>query len=121
VLDSIDTDRLIFHRLYRQHIQIENFRSVKDLSKLGRDLTKLIIVDNIAENFKLQPENGIVIKTWRDDMRDNALLELAQILLEIVKKRVKDVRKALVYLRELMKRQVVRGDNVSLTLDNFVE
>jgi len=34
---------------------------VKDISKIGRDLNKTIIVDNMAENFKLQPDNGIYI------------------------------------------------------------
>lgn len=91
------------------------------MSKLGRDLTKIIIVDNIAENFKLQPENGIVIKTWRDDMKDTALNEVANILLEIIHKQVNDVRKALVYLRELMRSQYEKGESISLSLANFVE
>jgi len=33
----------------------------------------MIIVDNVAENFQLQPDNGIFIKTWLDDPLDNAL------------------------------------------------
>jgi len=40
---------------------------IKDLSKLGRDLSKTIIVDNIAENFVLQKDSGIFISTWYDD------------------------------------------------------
>jgi TFIIF-interacting CTD phosphatases, including NLI-interacting factor len=40
---------------------------VKDLGNLGRDLSKTIIVDNLAENFALQPDNGIFIKTWLND------------------------------------------------------
>jgi TFIIF-interacting CTD phosphatase-like protein len=50
---------------------------IKDLSNLGRDLDKTIIVDNITENFLLQPENGISIKSWFDDPDDTALLDLA--------------------------------------------
>jgi len=53
---------------------------LKDLSKLGRDLSKTLIVDNVAENFQLQPENGIFIKTWTDDPLDNALEELSPLL-----------------------------------------
>jgi CTD small phosphatase-like protein 2 len=53
---------------------------IKDLSKLGRDLTKTLIVDNIAENFKYQQENGIKIKSWYDDMEDTALYLLQPIL-----------------------------------------
>ena len=34
---------------------------IKDLSKLGRDLTKILIIDNNKDNFSLQPENGLHI------------------------------------------------------------
>lgn len=51
VLDQLDTGKWISHRLYRQHTTIENGNFVKDLSKIGRDLTKTIIIDNVAENF----------------------------------------------------------------------
>lgn len=37
-------------------------------------------MDNVAENFKLQPDNGIFIKTWYDDPEDTALLELTPLL-----------------------------------------
>ena len=40
----------------------------------------MIIVDNVAENFQLQPDNGIFIKSWFDDMSDKALNELAPLL-----------------------------------------
>jgi len=62
------------------------------LSLIGRDLKRTIIVDNIAENFQLQPDNGIFIKTWIDDPQDNALLELSPLLKEIAIKNVDDVR-----------------------------
>jgi len=54
---------------------------LKDLSKLGRDLSKTLIVDNLPENFRMQPDNGIAIKAWYDDHEDNALLELAPVLI----------------------------------------
>jgi CTD small phosphatase-like protein 2 len=53
---------------------------LKDLSKIGRPLNKTIIIDNVAENFSLQPENGILIKSWFDDIKDAALIELSPIL-----------------------------------------
>jgi len=43
---------------------------IKDLSKLGRPLQSTIIVDNLAENFLLQKDNGIFIRTWYDDVND---------------------------------------------------
>ena len=70
----------IDHRLYRDHtIQCMDV-FIKDLSQLGRDLDKTIIVDNITENFLLQPDNGISIKSWFDDPDDTALADMAPLL-----------------------------------------
>jgi CTD small phosphatase-like protein 2 len=52
-LNFLDNVVCIKHRLYRQHALPFNGYYVKDLSRLGRDLTKTIIVDNIAENFQM--------------------------------------------------------------------
>ena len=64
ILDSIDPQKRISHRLYREHTRIEDYTSIKDLSMIGRDLSRSIIIDNIASNFKFQPRNGIAISTW---------------------------------------------------------
>lgn len=89
VIDRIDPERLICHRLYRQHALPWGPIFVKDLSRLGRDLDKIIIVDNVQENFMLQPNNGIFILTWYDDLEDNALTALTPLLEELVTQRVK--------------------------------
>jgi len=80
VLDSIDKPGYISYRMYRQHASPKGMVFVKDLSRIGRPLEKTIIVDNVAENFSRQPDNGIFIKSWFDDMSDTALLELAPLL-----------------------------------------
>jgi CTD small phosphatase-like protein 2 len=80
VLDQIDKEKRISYRMYRQHASPTGMVFIKDLSKIGRPLNKTIIVDNVAENFTLQPDNGIFIKSWFDDMNDTALLELAPLL-----------------------------------------
>ena len=77
-----------------------------------------MIVDNVAENFQLQPDNGVFIRTWIDDPHDNALEELAPLLKEIVVKGVRDVREALHIFRMQMMEQVQRGIlKPQLTLD----
>jgi len=43
----------------------------------------------------LQPDNGIFISTWYDDMRDRFLDEITPLLREIVEKKCPDVKKAL--------------------------
>jgi Dullard-like phosphatase family protein len=45
VLDRIDKKRVISHRLFREHCVMHNGGYVKDLSRLGRDLSNIIIVD----------------------------------------------------------------------------
>ena len=45
---------------------------------------KIIIVDNMPQNFRLQKENGINIKAfWGEDSSDNVLAELGIILVNI--------------------------------------
>lgn len=80
ILDRLDTQNWISHRLYRNHCDLQGNVFQKDLSKLGRDLSKTLIVDNSAENFQLQPDNGIYIKSWYDDPEDKALPQLAPLL-----------------------------------------
>lgn len=53
ILDVLDSSRdMIKYRLYRQHTQYDDGVYVKDLSLLGRDMKKTIIIDNIKENFE---------------------------------------------------------------------
>ena len=100
-LSFLENVGCIKHRLYRQHALPFKGYYLKDLSRLGRDLDKTIIVDNIAENFALQPKNGILIKTWISDAKDTSLFELAPLLLKISECKCKDVKDFLqLYHRE---------------------
>jgi CTD small phosphatase-like protein 2 len=94
ILNVLDRDGMhIMHRLYRQHtIVTEEGIYLKDLARLGRDLSKTIIVDNIAENFERQEENGIEIRTWVDDLMDNELETMSTFLRALVEAQVRDVR-----------------------------
>jgi Dullard-like phosphatase family protein len=85
LLTAIEKDKKYFdYKLYRQHTIIYNNEIVKDISKIGRPLDKIIIVDNLVQNFRLQKENGIMIKPfWGEDNYDNALIELKDILNKI--------------------------------------
>lgn len=59
---------------------------------MGRDLTRTIIIDNLAENFNYTtPLNGIWVESWYDDMDCNVLSLLIPFLKDIVINRY-DVR-----------------------------
>ncbi len=94
ILDCIDKDRrLIHHRLYREHcVKLAENLYIKDLRVLGRDLTKVIMVDNTPYAFAAQTENGYPIVPYYDDRDDRELVKLAKYLREI--RDVEDVRKA---------------------------
>lgn len=53
---------------------------VKDLSRLGRQLDRTIIIDHDPGAFMLQPENGIQIKEYYGDTDDNELESLIDLL-----------------------------------------
>ena len=60
--------------MYRQHTVINDCgNNIKDLSKLGRDIKKMIIIDNTKVNFQKQMENGLHIKDFYDDVQDEEL------------------------------------------------
>ena len=101
IIDAIEKKGIAFeYRLYRIHTVVINNDFVKDLSRLGRDLSRIIIVDNMEQNYKLQPENGITIRPfWGKDANDMALIDLLRILVEIAKKNM-DVRDGISFFKE---------------------
>ena len=101
ILDLIDKNKIFFDkRLYRQHTIIKDNFVVKDLSKLGRDLSKIIILDNLPQNYELQKENGIFIRNFYGDDNDDALKELIPILTNITKNPNNDIRVELKKMKE---------------------
>ncbi|KYQ90031.1 dullard-like phosphatase domain containing protein [Tieghemostelium lacteum] len=75
----------ISHSLYQEDtikmcINGKN-RSVKDLSTLGRDLSKTILIDDSPYSGYLQPANCITISSWYSDSTDTELLYLKNKLL----------------------------------------
>jgi Dullard-like phosphatase family protein len=96
IIDAIEQDKKYFeYRLYRDHTILIDMDFVKDLSKLGRDLSKVIIVDNMEQNYKLQKSNGIAIRPfWGKDSDDSALSDLSEILIKIAERKL-DVRTGL--------------------------
>ncbi|KAM1347371.1 hypothetical protein PS2_036310 [Malus domestica] len=73
VLDRLDRKRVISHRLFRDTCTEVNGRFVKDLAIQGRDLSRLVIVDDNPNAYSFQPENAIPILPFVDDVADREL------------------------------------------------
>ena len=68
VISEIDKSGRINHFLYRESCKIFNGKYIKDLSRLGRPLISIILIDDIPYSYKLQPRNGVHIPQMRTMM-----------------------------------------------------
>lgn len=82
IINYIDPEKHIKYRLYRESCTSFSGCFVKDLSKIGRDLQRVIIVDNSPSAYMLQPYNAIAITDWIDDAEDRELDTIMDFLIK---------------------------------------
>lgn len=93
VLAHIDPQQRIHGRLYRGSCVLHAGSYVKDLSRLGRDVGRTVLVDNSTASGLFQPENLLVSDTWIEDPSDVGLLDILRVLMTL--RDCDDVRMAL--------------------------
>ncbi|XP_028249503.1 carboxy-terminal domain RNA polymerase II polypeptide A small phosphatase 1-like isoform X2 [Parambassis ranga] len=76
VSDLLDKWGAFRSRLFRESCVFHKGNYVKDLSRLGRDLKKVIIIDNSPASYIFHPDNAVPVASWFDDMSDTELLDL---------------------------------------------
>jgi len=80
VLDKLDPNHVIQHRLFRHNCTFSGGGFVKDLSRVGRKLNRTLIIDNSAPAFAFHPNHSILIESWFDDPNDTELVKLTSFL-----------------------------------------
>uniref|UniRef100_A0A8U7MTW8 protein-serine/threonine phosphatase n=5 Tax=Passeriformes TaxID=9126 RepID=A0A8U7MTW8_CORMO len=76
VADLLDKWGAFRARLFRESCVFHRGNYVKDLSRLGRDLRRIIIVDNSPASYIFHPDNAVPVASWFDNMADTELLDL---------------------------------------------
>lgn len=100
VMLVLDPSHQIKHRRFRQHTdEVLQGIHVKHVDLLGRDIRRVVLIDNSPFSFLGNPENGIPILSYRGDTNDTELLRVQTILTEL--EHVEDVRPVLTELYNL--------------------
>ena len=111
IISQIEARNKYFdYNLYREHSFLYGKEFLKDISRIGRDMKKIIIVDNIANNFKLNPENGIQISPYFGEYskNDTVLFELKKLLIMFHKVGYEDLRVAIKDYSKDIKNNITR-------------
>jgi len=93
VVNSLDKTGCIMHRLYRDATHYKDGIHIKDLSRLNRNVNKMIIIDDDPEEVAFHPDNLIRVKPYTDptDFSDDTLEKITPFLIEIAREGYTDV------------------------------
>jgi Dullard-like phosphatase family protein len=93
LLDRLDPDgQIIHHRLFRESCVLWQGNYIKDMSLLGRDERRTILVDNSPASYLLQPQNALPCSSFFDDKTDTELVRLERFLTFLARQNGEDVR-----------------------------
>lgn len=76
VADLLDKWEVFRTRLFRESCVFHRGNYVKDLSRLGRALEQVVIVDNSPASYIFHPQNAVPVTSWFDDEDDRELYDL---------------------------------------------
>jgi len=124
VIDALDTSELCQHRLYREHCTFMYNVFIKDLTRLGRRMEDILILDNSPISYLFQKQNALPIKTWLEDRNDIELYKYLRLLEYLAK--VDDVRPVITRIVDQdtnqidfdMFDQIYNGKGIDLYLDS---
>jgi len=92
VIDSLDPNGYVMHRLFRDSTNYHNGVHCKDLSWLNRPLGKIVALDDDPAALQFQPDNLIMVKPFDNhDVEDNTLERITPLLVEISREGYDDI------------------------------
>jgi len=93
VVNELDKQGCIMHRIYRDGTYYHNGVHVKDLSKLNRNINRMIVIDDDLAEVQFHPENVVRVKPYTDptDRTDNTLARITPFLIEIARENHSDI------------------------------
>ena len=114
IIEQIENNRKLFdYNLYREHCVLVGRKFVKDISRIGRDMKRIIMVDDIPENLEKHSENGILIMPYNgeeDNDKDRVLYELKKLLILFYKIGYEDLRNAIKSYRNEIYDKITMGN-----------
>jgi len=93
VVNELDKQGCIMHRIYRDGTYYHNGIHVKDLNKLNRNIDRMIVIDDDPAEVQFNPENLVRVKPYTDpnDRSDNTLARITPFLIEIARENHSDI------------------------------
>jgi len=95
VIDLLDIHKVVDWRLFRESCTPFKGAYVKDMGRMGRDISQIMILDNSPHSYLFNRENAIPCETWYNDTTDRELEEIIPLLERLADPSVLDVRKEL--------------------------
>eukprot|EP01126_Amoeba_proteus_P013991 TRINITY_DN1603_c0_g1_i19.p1 TRINITY_DN1603_c0_g1~~TRINITY_DN1603_c0_g1_i19.p1 ORF type:complete len:302 (-),score=52.60 TRINITY_DN1603_c0_g1_i19:155-1060(-) len=95
LLDKLDIHKVIDWRLFRESCTFVQGTYVKDMCRMGRDMKRILIIDNSPHAFAFNPESAIPCESWFDDYEDCELYDLIPILTGLAEESVEDIMEEL--------------------------
>ena len=115
ITKEIEGDKKLFdYNFYREHCALIGRQFIKDISRIGRDMKKVIMVDDSQENLKFYVNNGILICPYEgdDEIEDRVLFELKKLLILFFRQGYEDIRTAIKNYRKEIYDKITLGDRI---------
>ena len=92
VVESLNSKGVIMYSLFRDSTHYKNNVYTKDISRINRDHSRVIILDTSQNKVNPNPQNALVLPPWDGNLADRGLFDLAMFLKAIETTRCSDVR-----------------------------